>query len=837
MTITAICLLLTRPANATTTPAPGSAGAPADGGVVWCIGDGSAYPAIPGYPADTAPDGLLANPADTPDGWTDNPILTNGDLGQTAETGVPAAPTDPDDRYAIQLNYWNSVNSTPGGSIGYSKGNSCMVFYYNTSYANVGQFTITYPANPSQPTPVTNDPVNEQTWAAAHPNSFPWFGNAPYSLSNTDGGPTGYVSTFKGCSWDNNSCTPGSAVLTAANPLPTSTNWNSFPQQLSAITSIPTTWSIEFNNKYGNPKDGTQTWDASYDIWFDKTGQNGTGQAPYGPVRGQNDGLEIMVWMNSGHSYVDTPGGPTPNVTGYAQPSGWPRGQVVINGVLYDVWSSRLNNPYFGYLANTGDVVIGPGEEPYSCTTLPVNGGSTTCGTEWNVVSFVATKDSNNTDYRQTSMSMDTKVFTDYILGIKDSLYTIQNETAGNRTSSGVLACPTSAMDSQQANPPVNPSACLSQSWFLTSVQAGFEPWIGGNGLQSDTFQAHVLTTSTAVQSGLTSSNGTPVVNWQDPFQVVYSGCSTYSTANTASFLISGVNSQTGLPETFPTNGQYQSMGEQLPGTDLFEYTVNAPGTPQLYPIHGNATISFESNCGTTTTITIYIDPSGHIYYSDGKTPVVGANVTLDYSPSGSGSGPFVAVPNHNFGLASAVMQPNDNTLNPMPSTQYGAYAWNVAPGYYEVNASLNGCGSTTSAVQHVTTTPVMGLNLNLPCAPPPPLPPPTGSASCHVSYSVTSAVAGVSNGLTANINIQNNGKTAIYPWTLGWTFPGNQKISYAWNVNTTQNGEKVSLSSTSPWESIPAGATLTGAVGFNGSFTGTNTNPTAFTLNGVPCD
>jgi len=90
---------------------------------------------------------------------------------------------------------------------------------------------------------------------------------------------------------------------------------------------------------------------------------------------------------------------------------------------------------------------------------------------------------------------------------------------------------------------------------------------------------------------------------------------------------------------------------------------------------------------------------------------------------------------------------------------------------------------------------------------------------------------------LTVDINIQNTGKTAIYPWTLGWTFPGNQKINYAWNVNESQTGEKVSMSSIASWESIPAGSTLTGAVGFNGTYTGANTNPTAFTLNGLPCN
>ena len=109
-------------------------------------------------------------------------------------------------------------------------------------------------------------------------------------------------------------------------------------------------------------------------------------------------------------------------------------------------------------------------------------------------------------------------------------------------------------------------------------------------------------------------------------------------------------------------------------------------------------------------------------------------------------------------------------------------------------------------------------------------------AGACHVTYNVQSATPGVNNGLTVGFNIQNTGTTAIYPWTLSWTFPGNQTISYAWNASVNQNGASVALSSSAPWESISAGSTLYSAVGFNGSYTGTNAVPTAFYLNGALC-
>jgi len=915
--------------NTSTNPAN-----PSDGGVMWCIGDGSAT--LPsGYPT-----GAL--------GWSGNPILTHsnsgtpngGELGnQGLTTSFDAS--DPSDVYAIYNDFWNSTTST--SSIGYSSGDSCELFYYNTG--NPGQFTITY--DPAPPVAI----AEEATWAQGNTGSFPWYGNNPYSGSITDGGPTRYMLEFKGCQWDNNSCTTGSATLTATSK-PTSPDWNVFPQQLSAVTSIPSTWNIEFNtnNPAGSPawnpgaKDGSQIWDASYDIWFDKTGQTDIGIAPYGSVRGQDDGLEIMVWMNSNSSYIDAPfsapNQPPANAnTGYAQPSGWPRETVEINGVIYDVWTSRLNNPYFGYTGST--VVKGtgyataPGYEPYKCTTLP----GATCGIEWNVVSFVA-----QAGYRNNAMNLDAKVFTDYILGIDDGLWLNRTTTAVNDGGSasdtsrvigapgagsiGALACPDTSMGNQQVNPVPGSQAqaCLSPDWYLMSVQTGFETWKGGSGLQTDSFQAHAYTTSTAVQSGLSAGYQKPVVFWNAPFWVDYTGCeATYQPGanDSVTFTITGMNFATGQNET---EGPYNMVLDT--STGLFTYEL-----PAQYPIHGQATINFTSSCESNPApLTLFIDPSGQVFYSDGKTPASGATATLLYSPSNSASGPFEPVPNHNLGLTNDIMNPDDNTLNAMPTSQYGAYGWDVKPGYYEVSAGMLGCATVTSPVQDVVNTPINNLNLVLSCAPPPlpkastpstpkgltatavsssqinlswnAVPPPNGasvtysvyaaypptnvlaviasgltgtsyqvtglkpntiytftvvavdasgaspqspyasattqssaSGNCHVTYTVTNAIPGVTNGLTVDINIQNTGKTAIYPWTLGWTFPGNQKINYAWNVNESQTGEKVSMSSIASWESIPAGSTLTGAVGFNGTYTGANTNPTAFTLNGLPCN
>jgi cellulose binding protein with CBM2 domain len=785
---------------------------------VWCLGDQGPHPTIPGYPATTA-----SNPADTWDAWESIAILKNKQtsdpllgFGYTAETPAKAAPNQ-NDRYAIQLNYWNSVANSgtqnPSAPFGYSTGQSCMVVYLNNYMDSMtsGDFTITYPADPPKPRDA------EKTWAAANPSSFPWYGKAPYTDGPTQGGPTGYVSTFKGCSWDKNSCTDGSKVALSPGAVTKTADTNVFPEKLTDITSIPTQWTIAYDNLYGAPgtKDKTkQAWDASYDIWFDTDADTGNGKAPYGNARGQNDGLEIMVWMNHNGSYVDaaaTGSWPAENPPGYIQPTGHIRERVVINGVLYDVWVGRLNNPYF---SRTTGTVIPQTAEPSTCPTLAVNGGpGTTCGTEWNVVSFVATKDSNGTDYRAMNMSLDAKVFADYILGKQDGLWKAYGTATdgSTRAANSVLKCPASAMN-QELN--ATTGDCLNPNWYLMSIQAGFETWIGGNGLSSTDFKAHVSTNSTGIQTGLVNDQGNPIIHWATPFDVIYSGCSAYDAANKASFTITGFNADTGAAMTYPASGVPIDMGPQDPNTKQFTYLVS----DWMYPMHGDAQIHFTSACGNVDA-TVFIDPSGKVFYNDGKTPVSGATVTLLRSASGA-AGPYASVPNHNYGLSPPVMQPNDNTENSMLSTSIGSYAWNVSPGWYEVRASLAGCGTVTTTPQQVTPThAVENLNITLPCAPPKalPTPPVGGGTTPGVTVKLTDNGTQANSRYCKNLVVTNNNNYAV-DWKVQFNLPYSGYIdpvaSGHWNFNFTASGNTITAWGVD-WNKTLAAKATSNSIGF----------------------
>jgi hypothetical protein len=105
-------------------------------------------------------------------------------------------------------------------------------------------------------------------------------------------------------------------------------------------------------------------------------------------------------------------------------------------------------------------------------------------------------------------------------------------------------------------------------------------------------------------------------------------------------------------------------------------------------------------------------------------------------------------------------------------------------------------------------------------------------TAVCSVTYTNQNDWG---SGFTANVVIKNNGTSAINGWTLTWTFGGNQTITNLWNGTYTQSGKSVSVTNLSYNNLIPAnGGTVT--FGFNANYSGTNANPTSFSLNGTAC-
>ncbi len=120
----------------------------------------------------------------------------------------------------------------------------------------------------------------------------------------------------------------------------------------------------------------------------------------------------------------------------------------------------------------------------------------------------------------------------------------------------------------------------------------------------------------------------------------------------------------------------------------------------------------------------------------------------------------------------------------------------------------------------------------------PSPSPSPSPSASPsggtgtgpRVSYTMSTW----NNGFTASISITNTGTSAIDGWTLAFTLPSGQSITSGWNATYSPSSGQVSARNVSYNGTIAPGATID--IGFQATHTGNTAEPTAFTLNGVPC-
>ena len=88
--------------------------------------------------------------------------------------------------------------------------------------------------------------------------------------------------------------------------------------------------------------------------------------------------------------------------------------------------------------------------------------------------------------------------------------------------------------------------------------------------------------------------------------------------------------------------------------------------------------------------------------------------------------------------------------------------------------------------------------------------------------------------GFTADLTITNRGTDAINGWTLTYGYSGNQKLSNGWNGTWSQSGTAITVKDAGYNGTIAAGAAVSTGAQF--SYSGTNTAPTSFAINGTTC-
>jgi hypothetical protein len=150
-----------------------------------------------------------------------------------------------------------------------------------------------------------------------------------------------------------------------------------------------------------------------------------------------------------------------------------------------------------------------------------------------------------------------------------------------------------------------------------------------------------------------------------------------------------------------------------------------------------------------------------------------------------------------------------------------GTATLQTLPPYSISSVHLRPAGSTPPPTSNPPTT-------NPPTSPPT-SPPPAGG--CAVTYRVGNSWA---TGFTADVTVTNRGTGTVSGWALAFTFAGSQQITNLWNGSYTQSAAAVTVRDAGYNGTLAPGGSA--GFGFQANVSGTNTNPTAFTLNGTAC-
>jgi glucuronoarabinoxylan endo-1,4-beta-xylanase len=224
---------------------------------------------------------------------------------------------------------------------------------------------------------------------------------------------------------------------------------------------------------------------------------------------------------------------------------------------------------------------------------------------------------------------------------------------------------------------------------------------------------------------------------------------------------------------------------------------------------------------------------------TDGSTSVVVLNTSYNAIPAslslqnmttpvGAVATPYMTNASYSTAAQAALPVSSGSFSATVPARSLVTYV--IAPATGVTPTPTSTSTVTPTATTTITPTPtVTPTPTHTPT--PTPTPTPITGSSCKISYAIQSQWAG---GFTNSTTITDTGSTAINGWTLKFAFPNGQQVTQGWNGAFAQQGSQVTIQNLSYNGAIsPGGST---SFGFNGSWVGSNPNPTAFTLNGVAC-
>jgi len=337
------------------------------------------------------------------------------------------------------------------------------------------------------------------------------------------------------------------------------------------------------------------------------------------------------------------------------------------------------------------------------------------------------------------------------------------------------------------------------RSWYLTSVQAGFEPWVGGAGLAVNSFSYSVggtggdttppSTPGTPSASNVTSSGAT--LSWAASTDTGGSGLAGYdvfreqgatdpllASSSTNSVNLTGLSASTQYQVYVRArDGAGNTSGNSALGT----FTTGGGGgdtTPPSTP--GTPSASNVTSSAATLTWAGSTDTGG--------SGLAGYNV---YREQGA-TDPLLASPTTNSVTLTGLSA----------NTQYQVYV-----------RARDGAGNLSGTSGLVTFTTQGG-----------------GGGGCTVTFTGSPwNETPTSGGFTWNFTIRNGGTTTLSNWRLTVPMPANHTLTPpGWNATFTVSGSTVTGAPVSHNVNLAPGASTT--VGFNGRWSGSYSAPSGLT-------